>query len=245
MLPKKTNLSVIIPICNEEEILEYQVNGLYTNLKKEFDGSFEILLIENGSTDNTLRIAQGLQGKYPEIKTLSIPPANYGMAVREGMINASGEYIAHFDIDYWDIRFLKMCLALIPFDYDVIIGSKNLFLSLDGRHFFRRFVSQVFRIFLHLLFHLKVSDTHGIKFWRNTENLRHIIANCRRSIHMFDTEIIIRAQYENLKLLELPVELQEIRKSSLSIIKRIPIAIYEMILIWLSIIRGKNKPTQK
>ena len=231
----KKEISIIVPIHNEEIVLKKQVESLCKDMSNNVSKDFEMILVENGSRDRTFEVADEIAKDNPVVKVLSLKPANYGMAVREGMLKSTGKYVFQFDIDYWDVNFSKMCLALLSFEYDMIIGTKNSFLSVDMRNFLRRFISQVFRIFLHILFRLRVSDTHGIKFWRNSDRLRGIIMECRPANHMFDTELVIRAQYADFKLLELPVEIKELRKSSISIIARIPTAIKELIELWFNI----------
>ena len=231
----KKEISIVVPVHNEERILKKQVESLCRDVSENVSQDFEIILVENGSRDRTIDVAREIARKNNSVKVLTLKPANYGMAVREGMLQSTGKYIFQFDIDYWDINFSRMCFALLSFDYDMIIGTKNSSLSIDRRDLLRRFISQVFRLFLHILFKLRVSDTHGIKFWRNSDRLRKIIAECRPANHMFDTELVIKVQYAGFNLMELPVEIRELRKSSIPIIARIPTAIKELIELWFNV----------
>ena len=77
------NFSIVIPIYNEEEILEESTNAIFS-LCKRMGIDFEIIFSENGSTDNTKKIADKLVNKYSEIKIISNPEPNYGNALKAG-----------------------------------------------------------------------------------------------------------------------------------------------------------------
>ena len=76
------NFSIVIPIYNEEEILEESTNAIYS-ICKRMGIDFEIIFSENGSTDNTKKIASEFTAKYSEIKIISNPEPNYGNALKE------------------------------------------------------------------------------------------------------------------------------------------------------------------
>jgi dolichol-phosphate mannosyltransferase len=69
------NFSIVIPIYNEEEILEESTNAIFL-LCKSIGIDFEIIFSENGSTDNTKKIANELINKYSEIKIIDITSIN-------------------------------------------------------------------------------------------------------------------------------------------------------------------------
>ena len=77
------NFSIVIPIYNEEEILEESTNAIVA-LCRRTGVDFEIIFSENGSSDNTKDIAEILMNKYPEIIIISSPEPNYGNALKTG-----------------------------------------------------------------------------------------------------------------------------------------------------------------
>jgi hypothetical protein len=237
-------ISIVIPIHNEEHYLVNSINGLCDALEKADVDDYEIILPENGSTDRTQHIARELAENNSRIRLLTIEQADYGLALREGMIQAQGKYIVMYDLDYWDVSFLQKTVLLMKhFEYDVIIGSKNMLLSKDERHPLRRLISQGFRIFLFFFFKLKVSDTHGVKSFRNNETLKSLIAQTRFTRHIFDTELVIRCQREGLHIIELPMSVLEKRPSTTkTILKRVPEAIYDLTYLWLELKKKRNKP---
>jgi len=227
-------ISIVIPIHNEENYLVDSINRLHTELEKVNVNDYEIVLVENGSKDRTQEIARELAEKTGKIRPITLEKADYGAALKEGMIVSDGDYIINYDLDYWDVSFLRKTVFLLKeFEYNVIIGSKNMLLSKDERHPVRRIISQGFRLFLFLFFGLKVSDTHGIKAWKNDDNLKRLIRETRFTRHIFDTELVIRCQKDGLNIIELPMTIVENRPSTTkTIIKRIPEAIIDLIWLW-------------
>lgn len=221
-------ISIIVPICNEEAILAENVNGMLQQLQALEGLHWEIVLVENGSQDDTLEIAQKLSDTHPSVRYISLPKANYGIALQAGFLDATGAIIVNFDIDYWDIEFVNVAAHVMAVKYDILIASKNLLLSKDRRGILRKGTSYGFRMILFFLFGLRVSDTHGIKAWRNSEKMQHYFRQAKPSHHTYDTEVIIRAMYEHCDVLEIPVEVIEIRTSDHHIVKRIPQALKEL-----------------
>ena len=75
-------LSIVIPAYNEEEILETEIKMLILALDEAFKQlRYEVILVENGSTDHTKSIATSLALLYPQIKVISLPEGNYGNAL--------------------------------------------------------------------------------------------------------------------------------------------------------------------
>jgi glycosyltransferase involved in cell wall biosynthesis len=186
-------------------------------------GPFEIVVVENGSTDGTGEVAKALAEEIPELRVLSLGAADYGRALRMGFLAAEGEIAAFFDVDYFDLGFLDRAVALIeaPDGPAVVVGSKRGEGALDTRPWPRRMVTLVFSTILKVGFRLSVSDTHGMKVLRR-QPLIPLAERCRFGTDLFDTELILRAERAGLKSDEVPVIVQELRPSRSSIAKRIP-----------------------
>lgn len=222
------SVSIVIPVSNEENVLEQNILTMLETLRNINHLKWEIILVENGSVDNTRLIAQKLSKENPCISVLYLPEANYGKALKEGMLTSTGDIIVNFDIDYWDINFLVESVHIMKLKYDIIIASKQLPLSKDLRGPMRKITSFGFRVILYFIFGLLVSDTHGIKAWRNSERLKDYLRKSFPSKHTYDTEVVLRAVYDNCDILEVPVEVVETRKSERHILKRIPLTLKEL-----------------
>lgn len=237
------DISIVIPIHNEEKYVINSITNLYAELQKAKVEDYEIILAENGSTDKTREVAEELVKRFNKIRLLVLEKADYGAALKECMIAARGNYIIQYDLDYWDVSFLQKTVLLMKnFEYNLILGSKNMLLSKDERHPVRRIISQGYRLFLFFFFRLKVSDTHGVKAFRNDDTLKQLIKETKFTKHIFDSELVIRCQKKGLNIIELPMTVIEKRPSpTKSIIKRVPEAIIDLTLLWWELNVRKNR----
>jgi glycosyltransferase involved in cell wall biosynthesis len=213
------NFSIVIPIFNEEEILEESTNAIFS-LCKRMEIDFEIIFSENGSTDKTKAIAEELTNKHPEIKIISNPEPNYGNALKTGFKIAKNDLVISFDIDYYSESFLSEALKLES-EYSGITASKRLGSSEDGRRFIRRLATNFFVILLKTLFGTKLSDTHGMKAIKKSE-IEKFLPKVVSTQDIFDTELLIRIEKNGGKIKEVPAKVNEIRPSVSLIYKRIP-----------------------
>ena len=213
------NFPIVIPIFNEEEILEESTNAIFS-LCKRMEIDFEIIFSENGSTDKTKAIAEELTNKHPEIKIISNPEPNYGNALKTGFKIAKNDLVVSFDIDYYSESFLSEALKLES-EYSGITASKRLGSSEDGRRFIRRLATNFFVILLKTLFGTKLSDTHGMKAIKKSE-IEKFLPKVVSTQDIFDTELLIRIEKNGGKIKEVPAKVNEIRPSVSLIYKRIP-----------------------
>ena len=155
-----------MPAHNEAADLEPAVREVPDGLRAR-GLDFELLVIENGSTDDTPEIARRL--RYPNVRVSSRPVANYGAALRDGLIGSRGEFVVTFDVDYYELRFVDQALALLEAADAapvVVVASKRAPGSRDERPWPRRFVTAIFGWMLRVGFSLSVSETHGMKAMR-------------------------------------------------------------------------------
>ena len=130
-------VSIVIPIYREAEILEQAVTRLVGGLDRR-GIRYELLLVEQFSDQRTLDTSLEVVAAFRTSGTSCCPRRTSVRPCAVGMLEAQGSVIVNFDIDYWDISFVRMCLAtMLEFDIDVVIGSKNARLSVDNRAFDR------------------------------------------------------------------------------------------------------------
>jgi glycosyltransferase involved in cell wall biosynthesis len=213
-------ISVVLAAHNEEPYLAETVGNLLEGLRsRRLD--FEIIVAENGSRDGTVALAQKIANDAAEVRVISLPDPDYGAALRAGLLEASGDIVVNFDVDYYDLDFLDRALARMA-ETDrpaVVVGSKRQADSVDTRAWSRRLVTAGFTTILHVGFGLSVSDTHGMKALRRTA-VRPIAEIARFRTDLFDTELVIRAERGGLLVVDLPVAVVETRPSRTPIIKR-------------------------
>ena len=213
------NFSIVIPIYNEEEILAESINNILSICERT-SVEYEIIISENGSTDNTKNLAIKFEQSNSKIVLIKSDNPNYGEALKRGFLKCKNEIIISFDIDYYSENFLKECLCLEE-EYAGLIASKRLNNSEDGRRLIRKLATNFFVYLLKFLFKTKLSDTHGMKAIKKSFVNDHI--NLVSSTQdLFDTELLLRIEKSGEKFKEVPAKINEIRPSVSLIYKRIP-----------------------
>jgi glycosyltransferase involved in cell wall biosynthesis len=210
-------LSVVVPVHNEADFVPKGLPVLVEATHRARPDA-EILIVENGSVDGTAQAAREAVGAH--VTVIELPTPDYGGAMREGMLRASGEWIVTFDIDYFSEGFLTDLERLAP-RADVIIASKRDPRSIDRRSAFRRLATLGFNLLLKAFFRSKVSDTHGIKAFRREAAAEHLALVVSRQ-DLFDTELVIRMERAGARILEVPVVVEELRPARSSLLKRVP-----------------------
>ena len=123
---KSVDVSVVIPMYNEQDNVTETVSQVSEALKL-IEGSWEILLVNDGSTDQTLQVAQDLAERHPWLRVVSYPiNAGRGKALRAGFANAQGDIVVSIDADlsYEPKYILKLVRALKEDDQvDIAVGS--------------------------------------------------------------------------------------------------------------------------
>ncbi len=237
-------LSVVMPAHNEELLLESSVRAVVRGLAAR-PHTFEVLIVENGSTDRTGMLAAALASELSGVAVRTLPDADYGEAIRTGVLAASGEEVAVFDVDYVDLSFLDRALERLGQTDGagvrpaVVIGSKRAPGARDTRPWPRRMITAGFTALLQHGFGLGVSDTHGMKVMRRAA-LEPIARRCVRGGDLFDTELILRAERAGLRVVELPVEVRELRPSRTPIIRRILRSLVGLVQLRVTLARERS-----
>lgn len=213
-------LSVVVPCRDEEAVLPGALSGMWNELEK-LEVPFEIVICENGSSDGTFATARQLQAVYPELRVERIALQDKGLALRQAIAAADGATLVFFDVEYWNVDFVRQGLRQLQ-SCDVVIGSKSLAGAGDERPLLRRTITQVYNAFLRTFFGLRGTDTHGLMIFKR-EVLSRILPLCVTRQFIFETELVLRAQRMGFKVVEIPVHVRELRPHRVaSLLKRIP-----------------------
>ncbi|MEE8408383.1 MAG: glycosyltransferase family 2 protein [Myxococcota bacterium] len=219
-MKKLPGISIVIPIFNEEAILDTAVRALVSRLDKE-GLSYELILAENGSRDQTVPIARTLAAEIPNLRLLHIPEPNYGRALRAGIESACGRWVICDEIDLGDLDFYRRALGLLESGADMVVGSKRHPESQDARPWLRRQGTMVINTMLRVSLGFDGSDTHGLKAF-NRERLLAVVDDCVVEHNLFASELVIRAGRAGFDVREIPLHLREIRPPSVGLVRRIP-----------------------
>ncbi len=237
---ERPHVSVVIPIHNEETILEASVEEFLEGLRRLLPGrTFELLLAENGSRDATQRIARQLAERHPEVRLVTWPEPNYGAALKKGILEAEGRFVHCDEIDLCDLDFHRRALALLEEGRaDFVVGSKAMPGARDHRPLPRRLATLAINSLLRVLVGFRGTDTHGLKAFV-ADRTRPVVHRCVVDKDLFSSELVIRAAREGLCLLEIPVEVREKRRPSINLLRRVPTVLKDLAtLVYLFRIRS-------
>ncbi|HSR98701.1 MAG TPA: glycosyltransferase family 2 protein [Kofleriaceae bacterium] len=222
------DISIVIPVYNEEGILREAVTDLLSGLDevraslRAPDLTFEVILAENGSSDRTAELAAHLADERPDVRTFSLGEANYGKALRQGILAARGAIVICEEIDLCDLDFLRRALEHLRHrDCDMVVGSKAMKGASDERPLFRRTATRVINGMLWLALDFRGTDTHGLKAF-DRRALLPIVEACVIDRDLFASELVIRAGRADLHVLEIPIHLREKRPPAIRLVKRVP-----------------------
>jgi glycosyltransferase involved in cell wall biosynthesis len=217
-------VSILIPIYNEQTILRSSVIDLIDRLKA-FDLDYELVLAENGSVDATVSICEELAQRFSNVRFFSVGSpgnGNYGLALREAILDARGEFVFCDEIDLCDTDFYARALAILSSgEATLVIGSKLADGARDERPLLRHAGSLVINGMLRVALGFKGTDTHGLKAFRR-EPLLPIARACVVERDLFASEFVIRAERANISIREIPVRIKEKRAPSVHLLKRVP-----------------------
>jgi len=205
----KTKLSIILPARNEDEIIKKTLTEIFAYLKNK-KYLYEVLVILNGCEDKTVDITKTFQYRNKSLKIYK-SKAGYGYALKEGLKKSIGEYVAIFNVDFYDLKMLDL-MDIDLYGKDLVIGSKMAHWSTDKRPTSRKIVSILFNLYLKIMFGFKGSDTHGIKIMKR-KVVKDVLKKCRTVDGIIDTEFVIRTQRLGFKIADFPVTLEEKRTS--------------------------------
>jgi len=115
-------LSIVIPAHNEESRLPRTLGQIFTFLEKQ-SYPFEVIIVENGSSDRTLELAREFISRYPSLRVLHEERPGKGNAVRRGVLEALGEYRFICDADLsMPIEEVQKFLPPLLNDFDLAIA---------------------------------------------------------------------------------------------------------------------------
>ena len=212
-------LSVVLPARNEVGLLGATVTALCAGLDDR-GVDYEVVVVENGSTDGTLRLARVLAAQLEGVRVLSLPVGDYGAALAAGIAAARGTVVACYDVDYYDLAFLDAALrAIDETGADVVVASKRAPGARDHRPLVRRLLSGGFTTLTRLLLGREATDAHGMKVLV-AERVAPVAGACTMRGSLFDVELVLRATRGGLRLVEIPATVAERRPPRTSVWSR-------------------------
>ncbi len=200
-------LLIVLPVYNEEIILENNTLRLFDFLKNNLADDWQIVIADNGSTDGTSSIGKTLAARHPEkISYFYIPQKGRGGALRKAWLDFPADIYSYMDADLaTDLLFFPKLIGAIKNGYDVATGSRLLKESETERSLARDVPSKIFNFLLKKILNFKIKDSQcGFKAI-SRRAAQDLIPKIQDNHWFFDTELLFLAQKNNYKIAEIPV----------------------------------------
>ncbi len=203
--------SLVVPVHNEAGLLRANASVLSEYLARHFS-SYEIILVENGSVDDTSAVARRLGEAVDGVRVVELEEACLGEALKAGVRSAAHDRVVYFPIDLSvDLGFIPESVRLLD-EYSLVVGSKRLNGGLDHRPLHRRALSRGYHWLVRRLLRTSLTDTTCVKAYRRSCFLELAALVPSRS-QVFETELVVEARRRGYSVKEVPVAVDDRRPS--------------------------------
>lgn len=234
-------LSVIVPAYNEGARIAATVAAIHAHLRGVGIG-FELLVVDDGSTDDTATVLAALRGAEPGLRVIRHHEnRGKGHAVRSGVAAARGRFIMFIDADLTiPIEIASEMVRALESGYDMAVASRW---HPDSGYavrppLYRRVMGRVFRWYVRTLIVSDVRDTQcGCKAYRREVAL-DLFGRQRIEHFSFDAEVIFLASRAGYRIKEIPAILRHHDSSSIRPLRDMPIMLRDLARIRLNAARG-------
>ncbi|MBU1016850.1 MAG: dolichyl-phosphate beta-glucosyltransferase [Patescibacteria group bacterium] len=216
--PKNIYLSVVIPAYNEEKNIIKSLSSINAYLK-EYDYSYEVLIVDDGSSDDTVKIVSDFCKSNSKFRLIKNPHRGKGPTVWTGVMEASGEfiYLADADLATPISEIKRLFVWLSDKSYDIAIASREgLGSSRISEPYYRHLMGRVFNLWVRIIAVKGIEDTQcGFKLF-NKKSAKEIFAHLKiygegapeikdAYLGAFDVEVLYLAKKLGFKVKEVPV----------------------------------------
>jgi glycosyltransferase involved in cell wall biosynthesis len=212
--------SLIIPALNESQRLPSFLPSVRGHLSDRYGGSYEVIVVDDGSTDDTADVLRELARDWPQLKPIShAHNQGKGAAVKTGMLAARGDVLLFADADgATPIREERRLRLAIDAGADVAVGSRRI-ASADvrrDRDWKRAIAGSIFTRFARMLVPVSVGDTQcGFKMFR-FDAAQRLFGRSRETGYLFDLELLKLADEMGFWIAEVPISWTEMPDGKLN-----------------------------
>jgi len=229
-------LSLILPALDEALRLPPYLETVRVYLEDDFRQPYEVLVVDDGSRDETAALVERLASQWPQLCLLRHSQnEGKGSAVRTGVLAARGELLLFADADgAAPIEEHARLAAAIAQGADVAIGSR---LAADpairrSRDWYRGLTGKLFARVARRLLRISVLDTQcGFKMFRAAAG-RRLFEALTETRYLFDLELLVLAQRFGLRVVEVPIQWQEVPGGHLHPLRELPQIVAGLWRLW-------------
>lgn len=216
-------LNVTVPTLNEEQCLVANIRRLAAFLDKLPGVTFEIVIADNGSTDKTLALAEGLAEQLENVRVLHLEQRGRGRALKAAWRNSQAQVLSYMDADLSsDLQvFPGMLDAVLTGRCDIAVGSRLLNRASTQRGLKREVMGRIYAAMVRRIFGVRFSDPQcGFKLIRR-ETAEQLLPMVQDNGWFFDTELLVLAERHGRRILDVPVSWVERKETRVDLVPTI------------------------
>jgi glycosyltransferase involved in cell wall biosynthesis len=214
-------VDIVIPVYNEERALPGCVDVLHTYLADHFPYDWTITIADNASTDTTSAVADELAARFDRVRVLRLDRKGRGLALRTAWSYSDADVVVYMDVDLSTglDALLPLVASLAGGHSDLAIGSRLASGARTVRGPKREVISRGYNALIRLTHGARFSDAQcGFKAAR-TEVIRPLLPHVADDSWFFDTELLLLAEHNSLRVHEVPVDWVEDTDSRVKLAK--------------------------
>jgi len=214
-------IEVVVPVHNEQRVLEASIVRLHRYLTADFPFAFRITIADNASTDATWLLAKRLAERLPDVRAVHVAEKGRGRAVRQVWSASDADVVAYMDVDLSTglEALLPLVAPLLSGHSDLAIGTRLANGAAVVRGPRRELVSRCYNLLLRTVMRARFTDAQcGFKAGR-TEVVRALLPDVQDQEWFFDSELLLAAQHHGLRIHEVPVDWVEDTDSRVDLVR--------------------------
>jgi glycosyltransferase involved in cell wall biosynthesis len=202
------DVDIVVPVYNEQDDLEASIRRLCDYLSSRFPLSWTVTIADNASQDRTWGIACRLAQEFDGVRAIHLDQKGRGRALRAAWSMSEAAVVAYMDVDLsTDLdALLPLVAPLLSGHSDIAIGSRLAPGARVTRGFKRETISRSYNLLLKATMHNRFSDAQcGFKAVRR-DVARALLPLVEDNGWFFDTELLVLAERNGLRVHEIPVD---------------------------------------
>lgn len=203
----RTTLDVALPVLNEEQSLERNVRRLIAELGSGYPYEWTVSIVDNGSMDASWEVADRIARTVPNVRALRLEERGRGRALKAAWITSKADVVAYMDIDLsTDLSALRSLIDPIAGgSAEICIGSRLSRESQVTRSARREVISHLYNWIARAALRYRISDAQcGFKAV-SRQVVEQIVPTITDDSWFFDTELLVLASRQGLRIKEVPV----------------------------------------
>ena len=201
-------VEVVIPVFDEERTLASNAEALLAYLGAEFPCRYRVVIADNASTDGTPEIGAALAARHDEIDYLRLERKGRGHALRTAWLASDANVVSYMDVDLSTNleSFLPLVAPILSGHSELAIGTRLGHNAHIRRRLKREALSRGYNLLIHAAFRAGFSDAQcGFKAIR-ADVARRLVPLIGDESWFFDTELLLLAERNGMRIYEVPVD---------------------------------------